>query len=113
MTDKNSEQYVLCDGKKVIVNNRNLEFYSSAVESFTEVEGLNNLTNLKSLYVGPIYSLKRIENHETLTHLEWLVIMGSEWLDKVENLETLTNLRYLDVSKNAITEFKGLDLKNL
>ena len=113
MTDKNSEQYVIWDGKKVFVDNGSLDIDYHEVESFAEIEGLNTLKNLKYLYIGPGYGLKRIENLETLTNLEVLQINGSELLDKVENLETLTNLKCLDLRENAITEFKGLDLKNL
>ncbi|HDZ17959.1 hypothetical protein LCGC14_1439880 [marine sediment metagenome] len=59
MTDKN-EQYVICEGKKVFVDNGRLDIDYN-VESFTEIEGLNNLKNLKHLRAGAMYSLKRIE----------------------------------------------------
>ncbi len=73
MTDNNSEQYVIYNGKKVFVDNGRLDI-DYDVESFIEIEGLNNLKNLKYLYIGPGYGIKRIENLETLTNLEELAI---------------------------------------
>jgi ABC-2 type transport system ATP-binding protein len=81
----------------------------------TEIKGLENLTNLRSLYIG-FNHLTEIKNLENLTNLEVLFLDVNE-VKEIKNIEKLQKLRELNVKNNKIAEIESLEnivnLKNL
>ncbi len=82
------------------------------IQDLSEIEGLENLQNVKSLSLqnNKITQIKGLEN---FTRLETLYIYYNE-IEKIENLEQLKSLKKLILSDNRILKIEGLDkLENL
>ncbi|KKN09403.1 hypothetical protein LCGC14_1046980 [marine sediment metagenome] len=104
---------------------KRLQSLDLSYNNIADMSGLEELTNLKILYIGNrISEIKGLEKLTKLTHL-WLgseisEIKGLENLSnllylklgrkisEINNLDNLTNLTGLDLSYNQISEIKGL-----
>lgn len=75
--------------------------------TLTEVDGLENLKNLKQLLL-PQNGIKEIKGLKELTKLQELSFWHNQ-ITEIKGLETLTNLESLMLFDNQITEIKGLD----
>lgn len=105
------EDYVTYKGKKYQVINDTL-IISEDIEDISELIGLENLTNLRELYL--FYSkIKEINGIGNLRNLTYLSIPDSQ-ITEINGLEELNNLRKLELEGSQITQIKGLNnLKKL
>ncbi len=79
----------------------------SNLVSPAQLEGLDNLINLRELHLG-INHMERIEGLERLGNLEVLDLSGN-FITKIEGLDGLAKLRVLHLSSNHLAKIENLD----
>ncbi len=83
------------------------DHYETPFEDIAEIEGLETLTHLKELILGPNY-ITEIKGLENLSNLQVLSLHDNE-IKEIKGLENLTSLQKLVLSSNRIKEIKGLE----
>ena len=97
----------------------NLESLNLRSNHIKKLEGLENMTKLRYLYVednqiNKIECLDKLKNLHSLRFGESFHFYSGNMIHKIENLESLTELRVLELANNKIQKIEGLDLlKNL
>lgn len=102
-------EYVAYKGRQIEIKNGELALINKGIENISEIKGLEDLTNLHTLY---LYNnlITDIHGLESLTSLERLSLRNNN-IKEIKGLEKLTRLRQLYLENNQIAEIKGL--KNL
>lgn len=104
--------FVTIRGRKYHVKNCTLDLNTIGIKDITEIEGLENLTNLKELNLQ-YNQIREIKGLESLINLQKLNLMDNK-IEDLKGLENLNNLQGLYLCHNRIEELKGLEkLTNL
>lgn len=120
------ENFVILEGKKYFVNTLYskdisyekdihgtfLDLRGLHISRITDIEGLNELSELKMLDLSS-NDITKIEGLDKLTDLKRLDL-NSNCITKIDGLGNLRNLTMLDLSNNKISKIQGLkSLSNL
>lgn len=99
-------------GKKYHIFEGFVSLRDLGITSIKEIEGLDKLTELKSLFISS-NNISKIDGLDKLQSLEYLNLMSNKITD-ISGLKKLHNLRQLHIGENNISKIKGLEnLKNL
>lgn len=97
-----ADEFVTYRGKKYAVKKGKLELRFKKMTDISEIEGLENLTNLKTLILDH-NKLTEIKELEYLTFLEELDIRHNQ-ISELKGLEHLANLEKLYIAGNPLPE---------
>ncbi len=99
--------FVTIKGEKYYVSNNILDLSEIGLSDIIEIRGLENLTQLKILYLNG-NQIEKLTVLEHLTNLRELYFSNNQ-IEEVKGLERLTCLESLDLSDNQIKDIRGLD----
>jgi len=106
------KDHVLYEDEVFFPNNGVLNLKGLNINKISEIEGLQNLINLKELNLSE-NKITEINHLENLVSLKKLNLSGNK-IKEIEGLKSLKQLNQLYLHSNYITEIKGLkNLKNL
>ena len=98
-------------GKEYSVKKDKLNLMGKGISAISEIEGLENLPDLRVLNLGGVLRknhITEIKGLDALVNLQELDL-GSNRITEIKGLDTLVNLQKLNLISNKITEIKGLD----
>ena len=98
-------------GEEFIVRGNRLSLKRKGISDITEIEGLDNLTNLEKLTLKS-NNISEIKGLENLTNLKWLFLQNNP-INEIKGLENLTNLKnlYLPITRKGTTYyFNGIEI---
>ena len=98
----------------VFVNDKEYEMIDSTLDlgeiyfkNFSDIKGIENLKDLKRLYLGGNY-LENLDGIEVLEKLEFLYLKLN-YIGEINHINELRNLKELNLDDNGIKKIKGLD----
>lgn len=86
----------------------NLQEALFGYDDIDKIEGLENLTNLKTLMISDSPQLTKIEGLENLQNLEMLMLVDNN-ITKIEGLSGLKHLGYLQLENNQIETIENIE----
>jgi Leucine-rich repeat (LRR) protein len=112
LVSENAE-FVWIGSKKYYVWKNSLDLSGFGIQTFDQIEGLENLTNLEVLNLRK-NNIRQIKNLENLKNLR-ILNLAQNRIRRIEGLENLINLEVLNINYNkTLVEIEGVDaLKNL
>ncbi len=91
----------------VRITAKELRLSNKGIKSIRDIEGLDRLVNLRTLYLGE-NKITKIEGLDQLVNLEKLRLNYNQ-IAKIEGLDRLVKLKVLNLQENKITKIEGLD----
>ena len=88
--------HITYEGRKYEIKNNTLDLHGRFVEDITDIEGLDQLTNLKilNLKTNEIRVIRGLDNLKNLREL----YLSYNGISEIQGLDNLTNLEVLDIS---------------
>lgn len=106
------KEYVLYNGRMFFEYNGELNLGHLGIRDITEIQGLENLKNLKAIILWG-NQIEQIQGLESVPNLQKLQFTKNK-ISEIKNLEKFPNLKELYLGDNEISQIKGLFcLKNL